>query len=59
MHSLQYMNLIGDGDSSVLYTIQNTVQPYGRQVEKTECVNHAGKCYKTRLEQLAKYFPCF
>ena len=59
MHGLQYMKLIGDGDSSVLYTIQTTVQPYGREIEKIKCANHAVKCYRTRLEQLAKDFPSF
>ena len=59
MHGLRYMKLIGDGDSSVLYTIHTTVRPYGREVEKIECANHAVKCYWTRLEQLAKDFPSF
>ena len=59
MHGLRYMKLIGDGDSSVLYTIHTTVQPYSREVEKIECANHAVKSYRTRLEQLAKDFPSF
>ena len=59
MQGLRYMKLIGDGDSSVFYTIQTIVQPYGREVEKIECANHAVKCYRTRLEQLTKDFPLF
>lgn len=59
MHGLRYMKVIGDGDSSVLYTIHTTVQPYGKQVEKIECANHAVKCYRSRLEQLTKDFPSF
>lgn len=59
MHDLRYMKVIGDGDSSVLYTIQTTVQPYGKEVEKRECANHAVKCYRIRLEQLTKDFPSF
>ena len=59
MHGLRYMKLIGNGDSSVLYTIHTTVQPYDREVEKIECANHAIKCYWTRLEQFAKEFPSF
>ena len=39
MHGLRYMKLIGDGDSSVLFTILTTVQSYGREVEKIECAN--------------------
>ena len=59
MHGLCYMKVIGDGDSSVLYTIQTTVQLYGREVVKIECANHAVKCYRTRLEQLVKDYPSF
>ena len=59
MHGLRYMKVIGDGDSSVLYTIQTTVQPYGKEVQKIECAKHAVKCYRTRLEQLTKDFPTF
>ena len=59
MHGLRYTKVIGDGDSSVLYTIQTTVQPYGKEVQKIECANHAVKCYRTRLEQLIKDFPIF
>ena len=32
---------------------------YGRDVEKVECANHAVKCFRGRLEQLAKDFPSF
>jgi len=33
MHGLDLTEVIGDGDSSVLYTVQTTV-PYGRDVKK-------------------------
>ena len=59
IHGLRYMKVICDGDSSVLYTIHTTVQPYGKHVEKIECANHAVKCYRSRLEQLTKDFPSF
>ena len=59
MHGLRYTKVIGDGDSSVLHTIQTTVKSYGRDVEKVECANHAVKCFRGRLEQLAKDFPSF
>ena len=49
MHGLHYTEVIGDGDSSVLHTVQTTV-PYGRDVKKVECANHAVKCYRGRLE---------
>ena len=58
MHGLRNTKVIGDGDSSVLHTVQTTV-PYGRDVKKVECANHAVKCYRGRLEQLAKDNPTF
>ena len=59
IHGIQYTQGIGDGDCSVLYTIQTTVQSYGRNVVKIECPNHAIKCYHSRLEQLVKDCPSF
>ena len=59
MHGLRYTELIGDGDSSVLHTIQTTVLSYGRHFTKVEYANHCVKCYKSRLEQLVKDFPAF
>ena len=56
MHSLRYIRVIADGDSSVMCTIRQSV-PYGMFVEKVECANHACKCYRSRLEQLAKDHP--
>ena len=56
MHSLQYIRVIADGDSSVMCTIRQSV-PYGMFVGKVECANHACKCYRSRLEQLAKDHP--
>ena len=45
MHGLRYMELIGDRGNSVLYIIQTTVQPYGTEVEKIECADHAVEYY--------------
>ena len=59
IHGLRYTKLIGDGDSSVLHTIQTTVLTYGRHVTKVECENHCVKCYRSRLKQLAKDFLSF
>ena len=55
---MRYMRLIGDGDSSVMANISTTV-PYGPFVQKIECANHACKCYRSRLEALAKDHPEF
>ena len=55
---LRYMRVIGDGDSSVMANIRQSV-PYGMYVEKLECANHACKCYRNRLEELAKAHPEF
>ena len=42
MHEVRCMKVVGDGDSSVLYTIHTTVL-YVRQVSKLECANHCVK----------------
>ena len=53
-HGLRYMKLVGDGDSSVLSSIQQGVPIWGRYVRKIECVNHVLKNYRSRLEEIAK-----
>ena len=53
MHGLRYMWMIGDGDSSVHHSVMINA-PYGRDVQKVECSNHAIKCYRSGLEKLAK-----
>ena len=53
MHGIRYLKVVGDGDSSVMATIRQAIS-YGRFVEKIECANHAVKCYRSRLEALAK-----
>ena len=55
-HGVRYMRIIGDGDSSVMANLVQAV-PYGPFIHKIECANHACKCYRTRLEQLAKDHP--
>lgn len=54
-HGARYLKLVGDGDSSVMSTILQSVQ-YGSYmyVEKIKCANHAVKCYPSRLEHLVK-----
>ena len=58
MYNLRYMFVIGDGDSSVMAAIRQSV-PYGVFVTKIECANHACKAYRSRLEALAKDNPHF
>jgi hypothetical protein len=53
MYGLHYMSVTGDGDSSVMATIRQSVS-YGTFVNKIECANHACKSYRSQLEQLAK-----
>ena len=48
MHNLRYTRFVADGDSSTHSEIIARV-PYGRNVEKIECANHACKCLKNRL----------
>ena len=51
MHGLQYIGLIGDGDSSVCSKRVENVR-YGRRVQKKECANHAVRCYRKSLHDL-------
>ena len=53
MHGLQFLEVIGDGDSSVHKNILTRVS-YGRRVRKIECANHVTKCYTTGLYKVAK-----
>ena len=57
MHGLRYMRVIGDGDSSVMNSIQQYVPVWGNMVTKVECANHAMKCYRNRLEKIVQDFP--
>ena len=57
-HGIRYLKMVGDGDSSVMTKVRETV-PYGTSVEKIECANHAVKCYRSRLELLVKDHPEF
>ena len=57
-HGIRYIKVVGDGDSSVLATVRQSVS-YGIFVEKIECANHAVKCYRSRLEALAQDHPHF
>ena len=56
-HGLRYMRVIGDGDSSVMSSIQQYVPVWGNMVTKVECANHAMKCYRNRLEKIVQDFP--
>ena len=56
-HSLRYMRLIADGDSSVFARIQCDVPVWGRDVTKLECANHAVKCLRSSLEKLVEQKP--
>ena len=53
-HGLQYLWMIGDGDSSIFYLCVLGYIPYYRLVQKVECSNHAIKCYCGALGKLAK-----
>ena len=57
MHGVRYMRLVGDGDSSVLSSIQQYVPVWGPMVTKVECANHSIKCYRNRLEKILVDFP--
>ena len=44
MHGLQYLWLIGDGDSSVYHSVVTGVLSYGQDITKVECANHEALC---------------
>ena len=56
-HSVQHINFIGDGDSSVHTTLTSGVRDWGHAITKQECANLAVKCYKSALENLVKDKP--
>ena len=56
-HSLRYMRLIGDGDSSVFAKIRQEVAVWGKDVKKLECANHSVKCLRSALEKLVVEKP--
>lgn len=53
------MHLVGDGDSSVLSSINQKVPVWGRYVRKIECVNHVLKNYRAKLEEIVKENPTY
>ena len=55
-YGIRYLYVIGDGDSSVMANIRQSVS-YGIFVEKIECANHSCKCYRTRLETIVNHYP--
>ena len=57
-HGVRYMRVTADGDSSLMLTLIQSV-PYGPFIQKVEWSNHACKCYRCRLEALAKDHPEF
>ena len=57
-HGVRYMEVIGDGDSSVLAAIRSQVI-WGPYVLKLECANHACKNYRAKLEAIVHDNPRF
>ena len=53
MHGVHFLEVIGDGDSSVYKNILSQVQ-YGREERKIECANHVTKCHTAGLYKIAK-----
>jgi len=56
MHGVRYMKVVGDGDSSVMSTIQDTVS-WGPYMTKIEHANHAVTGYHSRLEKIQEDYP--
>jgi hypothetical protein len=51
MHNMRYLQFIADGDSSVFAKIKQRV-PYGSDVRKIDCTNHALKNYGKHLRKV-------
>jgi hypothetical protein len=58
-YGVRYMNIIGDGDSSVYARIQQEIPVWGCYVTKKECANHVCKCLRTNLEKLVEKNPSY
>ncbi len=60
-YNLHYMLLVGDGDLSVLATLQANGPPWCRRIKKIECLNYCCKCCRGRgaLEKLVDDHPEF
>ena len=55
-HGIQYIEFIGDGDSSVYPTLIFSL-PWGFAIKKLKCANHTVKCFSTALENLVNQNP--
>lgn len=53
MHGVRCTRLIGDGDSNTMALIQKKI-PYGKNVLKVECANHAVRRYLRNLQRIQK-----
>jgi hypothetical protein len=51
MHNMRYLQFIADGDFSVFAKIKQRV-PYGSDVRKIDCTNHALKNYGKHLRKV-------
>ena len=56
-YGLRYLTFTGDGDSSVHANLVTQVPGWGHAICKTECANHAVKCYRGALEKLVTEKP--
>ena len=57
-HGIRYTSFIGDGDSSVYFSLIEAV-PWGYSINKIECANHSLKCYRSALEKLVHDNPSY
>ncbi|CAC5388503.1 unnamed protein product [Mytilus coruscus] len=58
-HGVRYMEIIGDGDSSVTAKIMEIVPVWVCHVKKIECSNHACKSLRSNLEKLVVDNPSY
>lgn len=58
-HSVRYMRIVGDDDSSVFAKIKEEILVLGRDDQKEECANHVCKCFRSNLEKLVTDNPLY
>lgn len=56
-YGIRYLELVGDGDSSVLPTLISQGPSWCRNIKKIECANHCCKCLRGNLEKLVDKHP--
>ena len=58
-YGLRYLNIIADGDSSVMANLIDKGPHWCKYIKKVQCANHALKCFRSNLEKLIQNNPSY